>query len=150
MIFKVNSESEMISLGKKIGALLNGGEIIDLIGDVGSGKTTLAKGIGVGLGVEENIQSPSYNINKIYKSRDDLLFVHYDFYRLSDAGIMADELKEATQDSDKVIAIEWSDIVKDNLFKDRLSIKIKVTSEASRSLYIDAGGDKSAKVVDKL
>jgi len=137
MIIDVNNEQEMISTGKRIGALLNGGEIIELIGDVGSGKTTLTKGLALGLAIHDNIQSPSFTINRLYKCRDGLILAHYDFYRLSDAGIMANEISETLNDNKTITVIEWGDIVEKILPADRISIRISALTESSRRLEIN-------------
>ena len=100
----IHNENEMKLIGVKIGRLLQGGELIDLIGDVGAGKTTLTKGIALGLGITEEVQSPSFTISRTYEARNNLTLVHYDFYRLDDPGIMKDTLKE-TLDDDNCINV---------------------------------------------
>jgi len=150
MLKDLNSENEMKLFGESIGLLLNGGEIIELIGDVGSGKTTLAKGIAVGLGVKEYVQSPSFTINRVYKGRNNLTLVHYDFYRLDKAGIMANELQEVILDSNTVTIIEWAGVVEGVLPKDRLSIQLTSTSENSRKLVMKYGGKISHQIMEKV
>lgn len=134
-------------IGESIGRFLSGGEIIELIGDVGAGKTTLTKGLAIGLGVDDNIQSPSFTISRTYEARDDLRLIHYDFYRLVDAGIMQNELQEAMADSKNVIIIEWSGLVNDLLPRDRLRVVIKTTAEESRELNLEAGGEVSSRII---
>lgn len=150
MIIEVKNEDEMKEFGETIGSLLCGGEIIELIGDVGAGKTTLVKGIAVGLDVDEKIQSPSFTINRVYDGRDNIILSHYDFYRLNDAGIMADELQEVVEDADTVTVIEWAGAVTDVLPVDRLTITIVATTENSRKLTITSGGDVSHKLQKEL
>ena len=140
----------MKEFGKTVGALLSGGEIIELIGDVGAGKTTFVKGLAIGLGITENIQSPSFTINRVYDGRDDLILSHYDFYRLTDAGIMASELSEVVNDQKTVTVIEWAGAVADILPTDRLSIKITSPTETSRQLVVDSAGQISDKLKEKL
>jgi tRNA threonylcarbamoyladenosine biosynthesis protein TsaE len=140
----------MKALGSKLGALLNGGEIIELTGDVGAGKTTLAKGIASGLGVDEDVQSPSFTISRVYETANNLQLAHYDFYRLQDAGIMAAELHEAVSDPHTVVLIEWAEIVGGVLPADRISISIASPSETTRELSLSAGGEKSAMVLKEL
>lgn len=150
MIIEVKDENEMKLFGKAIGDLLHGGEIIELIGDVGSGKTTLTKGIAVGLGVNDYVQSPSFTINRVYQGRDDLTLAHYDFYRLESAGIMANELQETVGDKNVVTVIEWAGVVEGVLPDDRLSIQITAPTETSRKLVCTAGGDVSKKIEEQL
>ena len=138
-LIEVKNEQETRALGKKIGLLLVGGEVIELIGDVGAGKTTFVKGLAVGLGIDEDVQSPSFTISRVYDARDGLLLSHYDFYRLSDAGIMADELIETTQDPTTVTVIEWADIVDGVLPERRLRIIFSSPTENTRELQLDGG-----------
>lgn len=146
----VTSDTAMRSLGVQIAGGLTGGEIIELVGDVGAGKTTLTKGIADGLGIEETVQSPSFTISRVYDAPNGLRMVHYDFYRLHDAGIMADELHETLHDPTTVTIIEWADIVDGVLPADRLTISIISPNETERNVEIKVGGDVSASVLEKI
>ena len=136
--------------GARLGALLAGGEAIELIGDVGAGKTTLTKGIAKGMGVDEDVQSPSFTISRVYDGANDLTLAHYDFYRLNDAGIMANELHETVRDTGTVAIIEWADIVKGILPEDHVSIRLTSPTEESRLIDIQASGVRSQKLVEQL
>jgi len=150
MILEITGEDKMKEFGHKLGLLFDSGAVIELIGDVGSGKTTLVKGIATGLGIQDNIQSPSFTINRTYLGRDDLKLSHYDFYRLIDAGLMSDELAETINDSKTITIIEWGGIISDILPADRLSIKINTLTEDSRQLEIIAGGQSSTVILEKI
>ena len=150
MIIDVSSEDETKNIGKNIGDFLKGGEFIELIGDVGAGKTTLVKGIAVGLEIDEYIQSPSFTINRVYSGHNNITLIHYDFYRINDAGIMANEIKEYIDEPDTVVIIEWEDAVKDVLPTDRLSIEIILTNEISRKIKISSSGKNSSKIMETL
>lgn len=144
------SVDEMISLGERLGRLLNGGEVIELVGDVGAGKTTFVKGIARGLGIDEAIQSPTFTISRRYDADRGLSLVHYDFYRLIDAGIMAAELQEAIRDTSNVTVIEWAEVVAGVLPQDVLRIIISATSEESRALRFVASGLDSVAIIKDL
>lgn len=150
MTIEVRSETEMKQLGEKLGSLLDGGEVLELVGDVGAGKTTLTKGIGAGMKIDDDIQSPSFTISRVYDGRDDLQLAHYDFYRLHDAGIMADELHETIHDPKTVTIIEWAEIVNGVLPADRLTITITSPSENGRKVVFAAGGATSSALLGKL
>jgi len=150
MIKDIKGEEEMRVFGSKIGAILRGGEVIELVGDVGAGKTTIAKGIAAGLGVKDNLQSPSFTINRLYDGSNGVNLSHYDFYRLNEAGIMNEELLESLDDNKTVTIIEWSGLVSDFLPVDRLSINISATDENTRHLVVSAGGGNSQKLLDKV
>jgi tRNA threonylcarbamoyladenosine biosynthesis protein TsaE len=150
MIAEVKNEQEMKAFGEALGALLRGGEVIELVGDVGAGKTTLTKGIAAGLAVDEDVQSPSFTISRVYDARDGLQLSHYDFYRLQDAGIMANELSEAIRDPSTITIIEWADIVEGVLPANRISVSITSLSETGRELTLTATGARASTILDKL
>jgi tRNA threonylcarbamoyladenosine biosynthesis protein TsaE len=120
-----------LRLGESIGAKLKGGEIVELVGDIGSGKTTFVKGIAKGAGITELVHSPSFTISNEYKA-EKLTIYHYDFHRLNDPGLMRLELAEILNDPNSVVIIEWADVVKDVLPESHLSISIRPVSEDSR------------------
>lgn len=115
---------QLNDFGRQLGTVLRGGECIELVGDVGTGKTTLTKAIAVGLGIDDDVQSPSFTISRTYPARDDLELHHYDFYRLSDPGIMQHELAESVDDARAVTVVEWGDSVADVLPAERLTIHL--------------------------
>ena len=136
MILEVANEAEM----KKIGALLSGsfkgGEVLQLVGDVGAGKTTFTKGLAMGLGIVDDVQSPSFTISRVYDARDGLQLAHYDFYRLNDAGIMTAELQEVVHDPTTVTVIEWAYIVEGVLPDTYMSITFASPSETTRTITV--------------
>lgn len=131
----------MREFGAAIGRLLKGGEVIELVGDVGAGKTTFVKGLARGLEIDDDVQSPSFTISRVYQARDELRLVHYDFYRLGEAGVMAADLDEAMQDPQTITVIEWADIVEGVLPDDRIRIQIQAQSETSRELSLTIPSD---------
>ena len=144
------SEFELRLFGEKIGQALAGAETIELVGDVGAGKTTLVKAIISGLGSSETVQSPTFTINRVYDLTNNRRFIHYDFYRLSDAGIMKLELAEAVADSQTIVAIEWADVVEGVLPADRLTINILPLGEDGREVELLASGKTAQTVLGKL
>lgn len=115
----------MQQIGEWLGKKLHGGEVFELIGDVGAGKTTFTRGLARGLGISEQVQSPTFTINREYQARDGLRLVHYDFYRLGEAGIMAEELAETLEDPRTVSVIEWSAVAEDILPLRRITATIR-------------------------
>jgi tRNA threonylcarbamoyladenosine biosynthesis protein TsaE len=150
MYIDINNESAMQNLGQSLGRLLHGGEVIELIGDVGAGKTTFVKGLALGLEIFDNIQSPSFTISRKYIGRNDIELAHYDFYRLNDAGIMRNEIRESISDPDAVTVVEWADIIDGILPKDKLLINISVTGENDRRITIESNGKISSRILEKL
>ena len=116
-------EADTISLGRKIGALLFPGAFIALYGDLGTGKTTFTRALASGLGVKEDICSPSYNILMEY---DDgrLPLYHFDAYRLKDVSELIDIGYIDYCYNGGVVIMEWADKVEEALPRDRLDIHI--------------------------
>lgn len=132
---KINSEQEMLDFGEKFAKELNS-NVIELVGDVGAGKTTFVRGLAKGLGIEENVTSPSFTISKAYATKNGKTLIHYDFYRLNDPGIMAEDLEENLKNKNNIVIIEWSDTIKDILPKDHTIINIKYNDDNSREVKI--------------
>jgi tRNA threonylcarbamoyladenosine biosynthesis protein TsaE len=137
---------ETIALGKKIGQQLRGGEVIELVSDLGGGKTQLVRGLAAGMGSTDQVQSPTFTISRIYTAKR-LELHHFDFYRLQDPGIIKLELAEAMHTPDVVVAIEWADTVQDILPADRLRIIITSTGESLREIRLEVG-DKLDYLLD--
>lgn len=146
----VDNKEQLDALGVRLGSLLKGGEAIELIGDVGAGKTTLVKAIANGMGVSDTVGSPSYTLSQTYDAADGKQLVHYDFYRLSDPGILMQELHEVLTQSHAVVAIEWADIVADVLPADHMQVHIIPTSDDGRRIVCKAGGDVSRRLLEQL
>ncbi len=150
MNWQTCSTEETLVFGECIGRCLSGGECIVLVGDIGAGKTTITKGIARGLAVVDDIQSPTFTISRVYDGRDSIRLVHYDFYRLSDPGLMKIELAESLTDPHVVTVIEWAQDVSHILPEDHLTIAVTPSGEKTRQYICQAGGDKSARLIKKL
>lgn len=144
---KINSEAEMISFGEAIGSSLSVPCVIELVGDVGAGKTTITRGIARGLGISDEITSPSFTLSKRYESKD-VALVHYDFYRLSDPGIMSEELVENINDLHTVVIVEWADSVVDLLPENHLKCTIKLNDDGSREVLMEGFNGKIEGIFD--
>jgi len=149
-MIEVENEAAMRQFGEQLGRLLKGGEVIELVGDVGAGKTTLVRGLAQGMGVGETVQSPSFTISRVYDADGGRRLVHYDFYRLSDAGIMADELADTLHDAASAVVVEWAAAVEQVLPADRLTIMITSPGETLRQLELRSGGSNSQALEEKL
>lgn len=123
----------MIELGRKYGRAAS---VIELIGDVGAGKTTFVRGLAEGLGIKEPITSPSFTISKTYAIPSGGNLVHYDFYRLSDPGLMAEDLEENINTPNNIIIVEWADSVSDLLPKNHKRIEIKLNDDGTREVNL--------------
>lgn len=129
------SASESEELGRKIGELLKGGEIIQLVSDLGGGKTTLTRGIVSGTGSKNIVSSPTFTVSKDYQAPN-FIIKHFDFYRLQESGMVGYELSEYIEDGDAVVIIEWGGVVEDILPEDKITIELLPTGEDERLLKI--------------
>ena len=150
MELEIPTSEAMEKLGARIGALCSGGEVSECIGEIGARKTTFAKGFAHALGIEEEVQSPSYTISRVYVTESGRLLAHYDFYRLSDAGVMRSELQDSINDPQTITIIEWSEIISDVLPSDRLQITLNTLMGEEREVIIKASGPHSENIVERL
>ena len=132
----IKSEQEMLDFGRTFAEKIVSPVTIELVGDVGVGKTTFVKGLAEGLGIEEPVTSPSFTISKSYALSGGGKLVHYDFYRLSEPGLMADDLKENVDGKNNVVVIEWGESVVDLLPEDHIRIKIECTEDKGRRVSL--------------
>lgn len=114
---------------------LRGNETIELISDLGGGKTTFVRGLVRGTGSSSHVSSPTFKISNTYKAPH-FEIVHYDFYRLNDAGLMRHELADVIDDPKTVIVVEWAVIIHDILPSQRVTVRLKTLDEQSRSIEI--------------
>ena len=146
-----HNEQGTKNLGLEIGLLLREEEhvVILLDGDLGAGKTTLAKGIAKGLGIEQIVNSPTYTIMKKYNSKDrKRTLYHLDLYRLSNVG--SDFDLEEYIDGQGVVVVEWPFKVDELLPNDYLLIKIKKLSETKREFILDCVGYPCKRAVEYI
>lgn len=119
---QTHSKEQTKALGRQIANHLLPGDVILLTGDLGAGKTTLTSGVGEGLGVNEEVLSPTFNIMKCYfKGR--IPFYHIDAYRLEGQNIEIG-LDEAIE-GDGACFIEWPQFIEPLLPDERLEIEIR-------------------------
>ena len=124
---EINSEQAMLNFGQDLATKLTPPVVLELIGDVGSGKTTLVRGLAKGLGIKEPVTSPSFTISKSYALPTGGNLIHYDFYRLDDPGIMLDDLTENLKNPQNFIVIEWGKSIAKILPQNHQKIHIDYT-----------------------
>lgn len=132
----IKCEDEMKALGLELARELEPGDVVALVGNLGTGKTTLSKYIAQGLGVTETLSSPTFNIVKEYKSGR-LPLYHFDVYRLSCGDELVDIGAEDYLYGDGVCLIEWADIVADILPEESIVVRIEYgENEGTREVEI--------------
>ena len=144
-MFYSQNENQLMALGQRIGQKLQAQDVLVLTGDLGSGKTTLTKGIAKGLGIKQMIKSPTYTIVREYEGR--LPLYHLDVYRIEgDAdSIDLDEFLFGGG----VTVIEWGHLLGDVLPDTYLELEI-LKEEDGRRLNFKAKGLRAEKLLKEL
>jgi tRNA threonylcarbamoyladenosine biosynthesis protein TsaE len=128
-------------LGQALASLLQPRDTVVLTGDLGAGKTTLVQGIGLGLGVEDHVASPTFTLIREYSGRLDV--AHVDVYRLERVQDVVDLALDELGGPDRVLLVEWGDAVSDLLPEDRLRVELTTArpdSETRRIAITPQGG----------
>ena len=137
----IANEKDTEKLGDKIGQKVQPGTVIALIGDLGTGKTTLTKSIARGLGVTETVTSPTFNIIREYRSGR-LPLYHFDVYRIGDPDEMFELGYEEYFYGDGVCVVEWADIIEELLPEDAVVITIdRGASDEEREYEIEGAAE---------
>ncbi len=121
------SEAETEAIAQSLAGQLRGGEIIELVGDIGAGKTTFVRGLARGLGSADHVSSPTFTVCNIYQGN--LSIYHCDFYRLGDDALIKQELEDMMA-PDHLVVLEWAS---------ELSIALP---ESSVRVYITPDGEQ--------
>jgi tRNA threonylcarbamoyladenosine biosynthesis protein TsaE len=133
-IYQTQSEDETIALGEKLASELPAQAAVLLIGQLGAGKTTLAKGIVKGLGAArpDDVSSPTFTLIHEYSPS----VYHIDLYRLDTPAQVATLGLEDIFDRPAVVLIEWGERFPDLMPPDRLEINLRATGEFSREIEV--------------
>jgi tRNA threonylcarbamoyladenosine biosynthesis protein TsaE len=123
-----------MAAGERIASLLRPGSIIALRGGLGAGKTCLVKGIARGLGIDEEVTSPTYTIVSEYRGR--LPLYHIDAYRLNDGGDFLAIGGEEYLYGEGAALIEWSERIAGSIPPGAAVIELEITGENRRTLRI--------------
>ncbi len=141
------SPEETHRLGVRLGALLQPGDFVGLVGDLGAGKTHLVRGVAVGAGVSRSeVASPTFAI--VYPYRGRLPLYHADLYRLADY----DELYATgfldLVGGDGAVLVEWLDRIPEAVPREYLRVTLQDTGEVSRQLLVEAWGSRPVQLLE--
>lgn len=136
MVLESAGEEETQALGRRIGAVLEGGDLVGLVGPLGAGKTQLAKGIAVGLGVADSrqVNSPTFVLVNEYAGR--MHVYHLDVYRLSGVAELEALGFEEMCGGSAVVMVEWADRASPALGPDTLWVVLSPTGATHRRLEL--------------
>ena len=143
-IFKTESPEETQAVGEKLGKTLRQGDVIALIGDLGTGKTCLTQGIarGVGIAPDEVVNSPSYILINEYNGA--MPIYHIDLYRLENREEIAELGLNEYMEGDGICIIEWGERITDAL--PHTCIKINITLADANALYSDEARELKSQI----
>lgn len=138
-------------LGVRLGQLLQPDDVIGLAGDLGAGKTAMARGIGRGWGTALRVTSPTFTVvNQYPRMSDGRILYHIDCYRLQSEGDVVTAGLEDVLSNDGAVMIEWPERIETWLSEDRLTIQLRYLSETRRGMRIIASGDRSAALLKEF
>ena len=149
MEFISRSAEQTRRAGMQLGGLLQSGDTICLIGDLGAGKTTFVQGISVGWGSLDQVTSPSFVIVNVYRHFDRRRLYHLDAYRLSGVQEAIDLDLDAYLEEGPMV-VEWADRILDALPASHLSLNINWVDEHQRDLLIHAFGVRYEELLNEF
>lgn len=135
-IYKTNSAAETIALGEKIGGLLKGGDLIAYSGDLGAGKTTITRGISIGMGLGDEVTSPTFALVNEYRGAG-LSLIHFDMYRINSSADLETTGFFDYMDEDSVLAVEWSENIAEEIPDNAIRIDIQRVDDDTRVITIE-------------
>ncbi|MCU9615314.1 tRNA (adenosine(37)-N6)-threonylcarbamoyltransferase complex ATPase subunit type 1 TsaE [Caldibacillus lycopersici] len=146
MEVNVHSFEDTFQLAEKLSKFLKAGDVIALEGDLGAGKTSFTKGLAKGLGIQRNVNSPTFTIIKEYHGR--LPLYHMDVYRMKDS--MEDLGFDEYFHGDGICVVEWAHIIEDQLPNNLLIIEIQYVDETSRKIQLRPIGERYKQVCEEF
>ncbi len=146
--YMTQTPEETMALGKALGTLLQGGELLALEGDLGAGKTHFIKGLALGMGVAETVTSPTFNLIHEYSGR--LPLAHFDVYRLDSPAELENLGYEAYFYGSGVTAVEWSDQIQAYLPVDYLKIRFTAAGPQQRLIQFIPMGEGFGSLLEAL
>jgi tRNA threonylcarbamoyladenosine biosynthesis protein TsaE len=144
------SDDETANLGRKLGASLREGDVIALVGELGSGKTWFTKGIGLGLDISSDtiITSPSFSLVNEYEGR--YTFFHMDGYRLESLSDFLSAGLDEYLHQDGVVALEWADRWPEILPDWNLKVEIAIVDERSRKITLSGHHPRALEILEDV
>ncbi len=147
--FFSRSPEQTRRIGLRLGSLLQAGDVIGLQGDLGTGKTTLVRGLAQGWGAVDAVSSPTFVLVNVYRRADQKPFFHMDAYRLNSLA-EAEELDLTTMLEAGPVIIEWAERVAPLLPSERLWVTLEHAGEEHRRLLFVAGGARYDALLQTL
>ena len=147
--FISRSAEQTRRLGMRLGALLHSGDVICLVGELGSGKTTLAQGIASGWGSLDSVTSPTFVLVNVYQGPDGQRMYHLDAYRLKDAR-EAEDLDMDMMLEGGLLVVEWAERIREALPPEHLWVTMRWIDDEQRDLVFAARGNRYNNVLSTV
>ncbi|MCX5795470.1 MAG: tRNA (adenosine(37)-N6)-threonylcarbamoyltransferase complex ATPase subunit type 1 TsaE [Elusimicrobia bacterium] len=148
MVVTSRSEEQTLSLGRRLGRLLKGFDVVCLDGDLGSGKTTFTRGLAQGAGSRSRVASPTFALARIYRSPRWLIY-HVDLYRVGPEETRDIGLEEFTSDPRGICVVEWPRAGEAYYPKDRLEVRLSHLRRGRRLRFVGKG-PRSRRIIRRL
>lgn len=147
---RTSSGEETISLGLRLGKLLNDGDILALAGDLGSGKTWFTKGVALGLEISSDtvITSPSFSLMNEYQGRHTLF--HMDVYRLENVADFLDAGLDEYLYENGITVMEWADRWPELLPERSIKVQLMILDEYSREITLSGYHPKALRILKQI
>jgi tRNA threonylcarbamoyladenosine biosynthesis protein TsaE len=149
MEFISKSTDQTRRLGMRLGSFLQSGDLICLVGELGSGKTTLVQGIASGWGSLDQATSPTFVLVNVYRNPGGGSLYHLDAYRLSGALEALDLDLDVMQESGPLV-VEWAERIQEALPEEHLWINFYMVSEEQRDMVFTARGKRYEQLIAGL
>ncbi|MCF8061509.1 MAG: tRNA (adenosine(37)-N6)-threonylcarbamoyltransferase complex ATPase subunit type 1 TsaE [Deltaproteobacteria bacterium] len=148
--YSTASPRETVELGRRLGRLLNPGDVVGVTGPLGSGKTWFAKGVGIGLGVPEEtvITSPSFALVNEYPGR--VTFFHMDLYRMAGLDEALSAGLEEYLHTDGVALVEWADHCPGLVPARALLVTVVISGPEQRTIALSGENPRAGELIDAL
>ena len=143
-----SSDADTRAIGRRLSGLLQAGDVVVLSGSLGAGKTALVGGVADGLGIDEQVTSPSFVMMRKYVSGF-IPLVHVDVYRVGSLGEF-DDLDVFEESRDAVLVIEWGDAVAPSLPDDHLRVVIEIAGDTDRIMRFGGHGNWANRPLEEI
>ncbi|MGH2538186.1 MAG: tRNA (adenosine(37)-N6)-threonylcarbamoyltransferase complex ATPase subunit type 1 TsaE [Candidatus Promineifilaceae bacterium] len=149
--FISSSPEQTVRLGVRLGELLEPGDCVCLMGELGAGKTAMAQGIGRGWGAGRRVTSPTFSlVNEYPRFRDGRILYHVDCYRLHSEGEVVTAGLEDILNGNHTTMIEWPERIETRLPPGRLSVELRTINDTRRGVRMKASGQRPAELLKQF
>ncbi len=142
------SAAETIEFAKRLGKLVRAGDIICYRGGLGVGKTTFTRGLAIGMGLDDDVFSPTFTLVNEYTSRGKTSLIHFDMYRISGGRDLETTGFYDYDNGENVLTVEWSENIAEELDRDVITVKLVRIDDNTREISVE-GDERLAVLGDR-